>query len=194
MPTGVALRDPREQLFAAAERILLRAGPNALTSRAVTDEAGVAKGVLHRHFADFDVFLTELVNDRIRRLDADPLPASAGTGTVTGNVTAALTRVFGPVAVGIVGLVTARDGLRARLRAAGLTGIPLLAQATSMIAGYLAAERELGRLAAGADVDALALTLVGSAHMLFAGAEHPPAEQEVHRVVATVLAGVTPQA
>nr|MDQ6938034.1 TetR family transcriptional regulator [Actinomycetota bacterium] len=54
MPTGVALRDAREQLFHAAERVLLRAGPNALTSRAVTTEAGVAKGVLHRHFADFD--------------------------------------------------------------------------------------------------------------------------------------------
>jgi AcrR family transcriptional regulator len=54
VPTGVALRDVREQLFGAAERVLLRDGPSALTSRAVTDEAGVAKGVLHRHFADFD--------------------------------------------------------------------------------------------------------------------------------------------
>ncbi len=60
MPTGVALRDAREQMFAAAERILLRDGPQALTSRAVTAEAGVAKGVLHRHFADFDAFLAEL--------------------------------------------------------------------------------------------------------------------------------------
>ena len=36
MPTGVAIRDARAQLFDAAERVLLRAGPNALTSRAVT--------------------------------------------------------------------------------------------------------------------------------------------------------------
>ena len=57
MPTGIALQDARERLFAAAERILLRDGPSGLTSRAVTDEAGVAKGVLHRHFADFDDFL-----------------------------------------------------------------------------------------------------------------------------------------
>jgi AcrR family transcriptional regulator len=48
VPTGVAIRDVREQLFDAAERVLLRDGPAALTSRAVTDEAGVAKGVLHR--------------------------------------------------------------------------------------------------------------------------------------------------
>ena len=187
MPTGVALRDPRQQLFAAAERILLRGGPNALTSRAVTDEAGVAKGVLHRHFADFDDFLAELVLDRIRGLDEEALRRSAGTGTVAGNLTAALTGVFGPVAVAIVGLVTFRDGLRARLRAAGLAGIPLLAQATTMIATYLAAERDLGRIAADADVDTLALTLIGSAHMLFAGADGLPTEEEVGRIVAAVV-------
>ena len=70
MPTGVALRDPRQQLFDAAERVLLRDGATALTSRAVTTEAGVAKGVLHRHFADFDAFLAELVLDRIARVEA----------------------------------------------------------------------------------------------------------------------------
>ena len=36
MPTGVALRDPRQQLFDAAARVLIRGGVTALTSRAVT--------------------------------------------------------------------------------------------------------------------------------------------------------------
>jgi AcrR family transcriptional regulator len=187
MPTGVALRDVREQLFAAAERVLLRAGPNGLTSRAITDEAGVAKGVLHRHFADFDGFLAELVRDRIDRLDEQALRESAGTGTVAENLTVALTDVFGPVAVAIVGLLTFRDGLRARLRQAGLTGIPLLAQAAAMIAAYLAAERDLGRIAADTDVDTVALTLVGTAHLLFAGQEAPPAAEEVRKIVTSVV-------
>src|ERR1035441_3479836 len=80
VPTGVAIRDPRAQLFEAAGRVLLRDGPDALTSRAVTTEAGVAKGVLHRHFADFDAFLAEFVLDRIARLDtqAAALRNSAG--------------------------------------------------------------------------------------------------------------------
>ena len=188
MPTGVALRDAREQLFAAAERVLLRDGPNGLTSRAVTAEARVAKGVLHRHFPDFDAFLTELVLDRIRRLDQLALRKAAGTGAVTDNLTAALTDVFGPVAVAIVGLVTFRDGLRTRLRRAGLPCIPLLAQATALIAAYLAAERELGRIAADADPDTLALTLIGSAHLLFAGRDDPPPADEVGRIVAAVVA------
>src|SRR3954453_11954197 len=83
VPTGVALRDVREQLFAAAERVLLRDGPHALTSRAVTVEAGVAKGVLHKHFADFDAFLAELVVDRIAQLEisAAGLLGKAGAGT-----------------------------------------------------------------------------------------------------------------
>jgi AcrR family transcriptional regulator len=187
MPTGVALRDAREQLFAAAERVLLRAGPNGLTSRAVTAEAGVAKGVLHRHFPDFDAFLAELVLDRIGRLEELALGEAAGTGTVTDNLTDALTDVFGPVAVAIVGLVTFRDGLRARLRQAGLPGIPLLAQATTLIAAYLAAERDLGRIAADADADTLALTLIGSAHLLFAGRDDPPPADELRRIVAAVV-------
>ena len=80
MPTGVAIRDAREQLFDAAERVLLRDGPNALTSRAVTTEAGCAKGVLHRHFADFDAFLAELVADRIARLEGQAAALRAPPG------------------------------------------------------------------------------------------------------------------
>ena len=97
MPTGVAIRDVREQLFDAAERVLLRDGPSALTSRAVTAEAGCAKGVLHRHFADFDAFLAELVLDRIGQIEtqAAALRESAGTGTVAGNLTGALTSCSG---------------------------------------------------------------------------------------------------
>jgi AcrR family transcriptional regulator len=191
MPTGVAIRDVREQLFTAADRVLLRDGPNALTSRAVTTEAGCAKGVLHRHFADFDAFLAELVLDRIARLDdqAAVLHRSAGTGTVADNLTGALTDLFGSVAVAIVGLVTFRDGLRARLRQAGPAGVPLLAEAAVMIASYLAVERDLGRVASDADVDTLALTLIGSAHLLFAGREGtPPDAAEVRKIVTTIVA------
>ncbi|MFD9905439.1 TetR/AcrR family transcriptional regulator [Streptomyces sp. NPDC059063] len=193
MPTGVALRDAREQLFDAAERVLLRDGPSALTSRAVTTEAGCAKGVLHRHFADFDDFLAELVRDRVGRIGAQAaaLRDAAGTGTVADHLTGALTDVFGSVAVAIVGLVTSRDGLRARLRRTTPTGLPVLTEATAMIAAYLTAERDLGRVAAEADIDTLAPMLIGTGHLLFAdrtGA--PPGADTVRRVVTATLAGV----
>ncbi|MGA5132950.1 TetR family transcriptional regulator [Streptomyces olivoreticuli] len=193
MPTGVAIRDAREQLFDAAERVLLRDGPSALTSRAVTTEAGCAKGVLHRHFADFDAFLAELVLDRIARIDgrAATLRDSAGTGTVADNLADALTDLFASVAVAIVGLVTSRDDLRTRLRRTTPTGIPVLTEATAAIASYLTVERELGRIAAHADVDTLAPTLVGTGHMLFADRKGtPPETGAVRRAVTAVIAGV----
>jgi AcrR family transcriptional regulator len=189
----VVIRDVREQLFDAAERILLRAGPQALTSRAVTTEAGCAKGVLHRHFADFDAFLAELVADRIARVDAQAaaLRESAGTGTVAGNLTEALTSLFGSVAVAIISLITFRDDLRARLRHTTPHGVPLLTEAAAMLAAYLTAERDLGRIAADADADALAPTLLGASHLLFADRQGtPPDEGAVRKVVTTVVAGV----
>ncbi|MEW2356246.1 TetR/AcrR family transcriptional regulator [Spirillospora sp. NPDC029432] len=190
MPTGVHIRDVREQLFDAAERVLLRDGPSGLTSRAVTTEAGCAKGVLHRHFADFDAFLAELVLDRVNRMDAQAaaLRDSAGTGTVAGNLAGALTALFGSVAVAIVALITFRDELRARLRETRPAGIPILTEATVMIADYLTAERDLGRLAPDADIDALAPTLIGAGHLLFADRTGPPPDAAaVHRTVTTVI-------
>ncbi|MFK0258255.1 TetR/AcrR family transcriptional regulator [Streptomyces sp. NPDC090445] len=192
MPTGVAIRDVRGQLFDAAERVLHRDGPSALTSRAVTMEAGCAKGVLHRHFADFDAFLAELVLDRIARIDdqAAALRKAAGTGTVADNLTRALLGLFESVAVAVVSLVTSRDGLRARLREARPAGVPILTDAATAIASYLTAERELGRITADADVDTLAPTLIGAAHMLFADRQGiPPEAGHVHKVVTAVMAG-----
>jgi AcrR family transcriptional regulator len=193
VPTGIAIRDARAQLFDAAERVLIRDGPSALTSRAVTFEAGFAKGVLHRHFSDFDAFLVELVTDRITRIDnqAAALCDSAGTGTVAGNLAGALTALFGSIAVAIVALIISRDELRARLRQAGSGGVPLLAEATAMIGSYLAIERELGRISPEADVDTLAPLLVGAGHLLFASrTEAKPEAGVVEKVVTAVIASV----
>jgi AcrR family transcriptional regulator len=196
VPTGVAIRDARQQLFAAAERVLLRDGPSALTSRAVTAEAGVAKGVLHRHFADFDAFLAEFVLDRVERMDpqAAALREAAGTGSVAGNLAGALTALFGSVAVAIVALVDFRDELRARLREAWPAGVPVLTEAMVMIASYLAAERDMGRIAADADVDTLSAVLIGAGHRLFADRKgNPPQAAAVTKMVTTVLAAVIPE-
>ncbi|MEV5501126.1 TetR/AcrR family transcriptional regulator [Nonomuraea fuscirosea] len=171
MPMGVALRDARARLFAAAERVLMRDGARGLTSRAVTEEAGVAKGVLHRHFADFDDFLAGLVRDRIARFGAeiDELTGAAGSATLVSNLAEALTRIFTPANLGLVGIVIARDGLRSRLRATTPQGIPILAEASAGLAAYLDAERRVGRVTADTDARTLAMTLIGTGHMLFAG-------------------------
>jgi AcrR family transcriptional regulator len=189
------MRDARTQLFDAAERVLLRDGPSALTSRAVTAEAGCAKGVLHRHFADFDTFLAEFVLDRIARLGEQSaiLRQAAGTGTVAANLTRALTDLFQAPAREILGLVTSRHDLLTRLRPTTPTGIPVLAEATAMFASYLRLERELGRVNPGADVDALAPMLIGTGHLLFAGQQNAlPELDAVEKLVTGVIAGAVP--
>lgn len=183
MPTGIPIHDVRDQLFDAAERVLLRDGPDALTSRAVTAEAGVAKGVLHRHFPDFDAFLAALVVSHIERLDgrSSALRAAAGTESVTDNLALALADVLDPSAIGVITLVCSRHELLARLRLSTPAGIPLATEITKMIAAYLTAERGLGRIALEADVDTLAITLVGSAHLLAAGRDGVPLDPDALR-------------
>lgn len=193
MPTGTPIRDIRDQLLAAAERVLLRDGPDALTSRAVTTEAGVAKGILHRHYADFDTFLVTLVLAHIERLDAlsTELRASAGTATLADNLTRALAAALQPSALAIACLVCSRDQLLARLRPAAPAGVPLLAETTRMIAAYLTTERGLGRIAIDTDVDTLAVILVGSSHLLAASSQRAPIEpDDLHPVVSTALESV----
>lgn len=189
MPTGVHLRDVREQLFDAAERLLVEGGPSALTSRAVTTEAGVAKGVLHRHFDDFDAFLAEFVLDRVDKMDAraKELLGAAGTGDVVDNLAGAISAVFAGVAVAIVALVTFRDDLRRRLRETWPAGVPVLTEAAIMIKAYLERERELGRVG-DIDPDGAAPMLIGTGHLLFADRDAPPEEDAVRRMVASVVA------
>ncbi|WP_344233501.1 TetR/AcrR family transcriptional regulator [Kribbella hippodromi] len=156
----------------------------------MTTEAGCAKGVLHKYFTDFDGFLTELVLDRIRRLDdqAEVLLKSAGQGTIADNLTAMLTDLFGSVAVAIVSLTISRDSLRARLRAEVPTGVPILTEAGQAVLDYLTAEQEYGRIPPGADLNTLGLTLIGSAHLLYADRTGPrPTPAEVHAFITSVL-------
>lgn len=192
MPTGVHLADARALLFDAAEAVLRRDGPSGLTSRAVTTEAGVAKGVVHRHFVDFDAFLAELILDRVSRLagPAERLNGATGAGNLVDNLAEALVVVFSPLTVAEVALVITRDALRERLTNAGAARLPLLGAGTTLVSSYLLAEQEIGRIDATAEPAALAPTLIGALHLLFT--EHQPASPgigAVREVIQTVLKG-----
>ena len=130
--------------------------------------------------------------DRARRVaeQAEQLRARAGQGDLADNLAEALTAFFGSVARHVLALVTFRDGLRARLRAAGVQGLPVLTEGTRMVAAYLDAERTLGRLPAGLDPDLKTLMLIGSAQLAFAERDHdgePPSFSEVRRFVVEAL-------
>jgi AcrR family transcriptional regulator len=194
MARGVAIPEVREQLFAAADRVLAREGPTGLTTRAVTAEAGVANGVMHRHFRDLDEFLASFVASRLGVIadGAATLPGRAGSGTVTGNLTEATVAIFGTSAQALMSLVAAKPELgssgpeHAGGRGGGLGDIE------GHFAAYLEAEQGLGRIGPSADTETLAFTLLGTVHHLILTRRDnaPGLREQVHRIVAALVAGM----
>jgi hypothetical protein len=96
--------------------------------------------------------------------------------------------ILSPGYLALIRLVIARDELRARLRAATGVRLPLMSESTTLVAGYLEAERDLGRIAPGADIATLAPTLIGAAHLLFSDTDGAaPDAAALARVVAAVI-------
>jgi AcrR family transcriptional regulator len=193
VPTGHALQDPRQQLFAAAERVLLRDGASGFTGRSVTAEAGVAKGVLHRHFADFDTFAAQLVNEQIRKFGevAEGLLRRTGQATVSTNVAGALAELLDPVVLALVPHVIAHHEVRSRITPNSLPGLPLLSDAAGVVQQYLAREQQNGRIAATADVGTTALSVIATAHLLLAGELGAlPTTEAIIEVTESILVGI----
>ncbi|GAA3048456.1 TetR/AcrR family transcriptional regulator [Streptomyces roseofulvus] len=190
-PRGVATPDVRERLFAAAERVVERDGPGALTSRSVTTEAGCAKGLLHAHFSGFDEFVAELCLDRFARTAAKAraLAGAVGQGTVGGNLDAVVLALFDAGGPAVSGLAMARPAAALRIREALAAGAPGFSAIEEAVAGYLEAERGLGRVPAGLDPAGAALALVGTSHHLLMTTwpGSPDPRPAVRRLLATLV-------
>lgn len=188
----------RAHLIATAERMISERGSVGLTVRGIAREAGVADGVLYNHFADKEELLAHALRARVRAVERalGDLPAP-GSGTVEENL-----RVY---------LVHGLDLHRAILPAlAGLLGQPaVLARFADLVMpdeawrdrliAYLRAERDLGRLAPNAPVDAAARMMVGVCHeavlSLSLHEAGPPdvarlGQEEVDALVDAVLHGI----
>lgn len=187
-------RSLREHLIAVAERMVAERGTAGLTVRAIAREAGVADGVLYNHFADKEELLAHALRAHVqtveRGLDVLPEP---GTGEVAANLRAhiahgmALHRAIIPAMAGAVG--------NARLLAAFAELAGPGEPWNERLAGYLRTERDLGRLAPDARVDAAAAMIVGVCHeavlaLLFHGT---PPERDVDDLVTAVLDGIAPR-
>ncbi|MGV9555290.1 TetR/AcrR family transcriptional regulator [Streptomyces sp. NPDC003522] len=192
-PRGVATPDVRERLFAAAERVVERGGPGALTSRAVTTEAGCAKGLLHAHFAGLDEFVAELCLDRFARTaaKAQALSQLIGQGTVVRNLDAVALALFDSAGPALSGLAMSRPVTMLRIREALEAGAPGLTTIEEAVAAYLTAEQRLGRVAETVDPDTVALAVVGTVHhLLMTGRPGAPDPRPpLARLVATLVGG-----
>ncbi|MCL3994580.1 TetR/AcrR family transcriptional regulator [Streptomyces lavenduligriseus] len=190
-PRGVATPDVRERLFAAAERVVENGGPGALTSRAVTAEAGCAKGLLHAHFASLDEFVAELCLDRFARTAAKAraLSGLVGQATVARNLDAVVLALFDSGGPALSGLALTRPAATLRIREALEGGAPGFTALQDAVTGYLTDEQKLGRVAETVDPHTVALALVGTAHHLLMTSRPgtPDPRPAMTRLVAALL-------
>lgn len=168
MPRGVAIPELRDTLFAATERLLVRDGPGVLSSRAITTEAGCAKGVLHNHFTDLDGFLAEFAVEQFSRALASmaQLQEMAGQATVAQNLEAAADSLLASPVLAVHSMVNVRPSLADRLRESRGHRSPNLEDLEKVFAAYLEEEKKLGRIMPRADCAATALALVATIHRI----------------------------
>jgi AcrR family transcriptional regulator len=155
----------RRRLVEAAERVIRARGLARSTTKEIAREAGCAEGTLYLHFAD-KLDLIRAVQEQLLPAFVDllhRLPGRAGTRTVAANLTEVaeqamvLYRDFVPVNAGVFADPELLERLRALLRERG-DGPQ---RAYEPIVAYLEAEQALGRVAAGVDLLAAAVLLLG---------------------------------
>ncbi|AUY50614.1 TetR/AcrR family transcriptional regulator [Streptomyces sp. CB01881] len=192
-PRGVAVPNVRERLFEAAERVLERDGPAALTNRAITEEAGCAKGLLYNHFTDLDDFVAQLVLNRFQRVvdGLAPLPARAGTGDVLDNLVQAARTLLGSNGPALAAAAMSRSRATIHVRQEWAGGAAGPASAEELLTGYLEAEQKLGRVSGTADCAMLGLAIAGTVHHLVmtGAAVGEEGGRLVARLVTAVAAG-----
>jgi AcrR family transcriptional regulator len=166
VPRGRPIEGLHQQLFDATTRILERAGPAGISSRAITTEAGCAKGVLHAHFAGLDDFLVQYVRAVFNALHAQvaSFPDRAGTLTVLANLNDLIMLLHGSSMAVAHTLLNADPSLQQRLRHGGSHEGPALDHVDNAIAEYLAAEQRLGRLDPRLDSEGAATAITSTVY------------------------------
>jgi AcrR family transcriptional regulator len=223
-------RDLREYLIATAARMIGERGSAGLAVRDIAREAKVADGVLYDYFEDKEDLLVHALLAYVGAVMASvPQMPPAGTATVAENLGLFIDRGLGtltqvmPAFAGLLsqpkvlrrfhaivggdaafGVATAEDASPGPAEPAdesdGEPGGEHGRGLGDMLTRYLRAEQRLGRVGAGADIDAASTLIVGAIHgqilptvLLNPGApvSNPPGLAA--RLADTVLAGIAPR-
>lgn len=196
--------ETREKILAAARAVILAKGLVRATTREIARAASVSEGTLYNHFASKEeMFLSALgqVPSGFVSLIIG-LPRRAGTETVRAILTEASRAglAFYGEAIPMCASIFADPELLARHRDLLASRGAGPQRANEMLAAYLRAEQELGRVRATADAEAVAYLLLGALYQRaywqkFLGEESVPEadEQFVDRLIASLACTIDPK-
>ncbi len=185
----------RASLLEHAQRIVERAGPGALTMRALAAEAGCALGLPYTVFANREEIVGELTRAEYRRLRAefDAFIRSAGTRTVGENLWSYAELLLRSPAMGLAHELHSAPAIADAVNAEA-ADIGLVEALVEAVAEYLAAEKGHGRVDPQIDEDAFAFLIAGAIHnLLMAGELYPqPSAERLRAILEAVAARLSP--
>ncbi|MFL1379476.1 TetR/AcrR family transcriptional regulator [Nocardiopsis protaetiae] len=191
-------KDTRARILDAAALIIRRDGLARATTRRIAKAAGCSEALLYKYFPDKQEIFLRVLTERVPRVAA--VDELIGVNDVRANLRLLIAQMLAfyqesfPMAASIFGDTALLDAHREGMRARGAgPHVP-----AALVAAYITAEQEAGRVRPEVDGDAVARLLVGAAlHEAFLanyrgeGLDAP--EELADRLVAAVLpAGTGP--
>jgi AcrR family transcriptional regulator len=157
----------RGHILAAARRVIDARGLAAASTRAIADEAGVSGGTLYNYFDNHTQLLAKSIVSRADGMTGPALnlPERAGRGSIADNL-AFFVRQAAGILDQLIPALAATFSDAALLDAVRLemTQVLPLDDPARTVERYLLAERDLGRVAAGADCRGAASLVISLCH------------------------------
>ena len=193
----------RERIVDAAARVIRTLGLARATTKEIAREAGFSEATLYKHFRDKEDLFLHVMRERLPELvnTLKELPSRAGQGAVRDNLEEVARRAaeFYELGTPIASSLFSDPELLARHRetiGSDQAGPHL---GNELLAAYLRAEQDLGRVRPEASPEAAASLLLGACYqraflMTFLG-EDPfdqPPDRFAKDLVDTLLQGLSP--
>lgn len=157
----------RAKLTEATRQVVTEVGYSQATTKAIARAAGVAEGTIYRHFPNkYALFAAAALESHQHVMgELDALPASAGQGSLTQNLIAALEGLASlrdAVLPLELALIAEPDPERGAAVQAHLTEGAALPGPPGALAAYLEAEQSAGRIRGDLNCKMAAMTLMAS--------------------------------